>query len=91
MAWRIEFLPVAEKELARLDLSVAQRILAFLDQRIRTASDPRAIGEALVGKQFGRFWKYRVDDYRLICSIEDHRVLLTVVRVAHRSPVYRGK
>ena len=91
MAWRIEFLPVAEKELAKLDRPAAQRILAFLDQRVRTARDPRAIGEALVGKQFGQFWKYRVGDYRLICSIEDGRVLVTVVRVAHRSAVYRGK
>ena len=91
MAWRIEFLPVAEKELAKLDRSVAQRVLAFLDQKVRTARDPRTIGEALVGKEFGQFWKYRIGDYRLICSIEDHRVLVTVVRVAHRSAVYRGK
>ena len=91
MVWRIEFLPVAEKELARLDRPVAQRILAFLDQRVRTAHDPRAVGEALVGKELGQFWKYRVGGYRLICSIEDHRVLVTVVRVAHRSDIYRGK
>ena len=91
MVWRIEFLPVAEKELSRLDRPAAQRILAFLDQRVRTASDPRAIGEALVGKELGRFWKYRVGDYRLICAIEDRRVLVTVVRVAHRSGVYRSK
>lgn len=91
MAWRIEFLPVAEKELARLDRSTAQRILAFLDQRVRNASDPRAIGEALVGKELGQFWKYRVGDYRVICSIEDRLVLVTVVRVAHRSGVYRIK
>lgn len=91
MAWRIEFLPPAEKELARLDRPVAQRILAFLDQRVRPASDPRTIGEALAGRAFGQYWKYRVGDYRLICSIEDRRVLVTVVRVAHRSGVYRSK
>ncbi len=91
MAWRIEFLPVAEKELAKLDRPVAQHILAFLDQRVRAASDPRAIGEALVGSELRQFWKYRIGDYRLSCSIEDHRVLVTVVRVTHRSGVYRGK
>lgn len=91
MGWQVEFLPVAEKELARLDRPAAQRILAFLDQRVRHATDPRAIGEALVGKELGHFWKYRVGDDRLICSIEDRRVLVTVVRVAHRSGVYRIK
>lgn len=91
MAWQIEFLPVAEKELAKPDRAAAQRILAFLDQRVRHATDPRAIGEALVGKELGQFWKYRVGDYRLICSIEDRRVVVTVVRVAHRSDVYQSK
>jgi mRNA interferase RelE/StbE len=91
MVWRIEFLPAAEKELAKLDRSVAQRILAFLDQRVRVAADPRSIGEALVGGKLGAFWKYRVGDYRLIVSIEDQRVLVNVVRVAHRSAVYHAK
>ena len=89
-------MPVAEKELARLERPLVQRILAFLDQRVRSLGDPRATGEALVGKahlgeNLGQFWKYRVGDYRLICSIEDRRVLVTVVRVAHRSGVYRSK
>jgi mRNA interferase RelE/StbE len=28
--------------------------------------DPRAIGEALKGSELGEFWKYRVDDWRLV-------------------------
>ena len=91
MAWRIEFLPAAEKELAKLDRPVAQRILAFLDQRVRPVDDPRAIGEALSGDRLGAFWKYRVGDYRLIVAIEDRRVLVTVVRISHRSAVYRSR
>lgn len=89
MVWRIEFLPAAEKELAKLDRPVAQRILAFLDQRVRPVDDPRSIGEALAGDKLGAFWKYRVGDYRLIVSIVDARVLVNVVRVSHRSHVYR--
>ena len=90
MVWRIEFLPAAEKELAKLDRPVAQRILAFLDQRIRPIDDPRSIGEALSGDKLGTFWKYRVGDYRLIVSIVDARILVSVVRVSHRSDVYRA-
>ena len=91
MEWRIEFLPAAEREIARLDRPVAQRILAFLDQRVRPASDPRTLGEALSGDRLGRFWKYRVGDHRIIVSILDDRVLVSVVRVAHRSTVYRRR
>lgn len=90
MVWRVEFLPAAEKELAKLDRPVAQRILAFLDQRVQGAGDPRAVGEALTGSALGALWKYRVGDYRLICAIQDRRVLVTVVRIAHRSAVYRS-
>lgn len=91
MVWRVEFLPSAEKELAKLDRPVAQRILAFLDQRVRPVDDPRTIGEALSGDRSGAFWKYRVGGYRLIVTIEDERVLVSVVRISHRSVVYRTR
>lgn len=32
------------------------------------------------GPELGRFWKYRVGDYRLICHIEGQRVTILVVR-----------
>ena len=83
MVWRIEFLRSAEKELAQLDRPVAQRILAFLDQRVRPADEPRTIGDALSGDRPGAFWKYRVGDDRLIVAIEARRVLVAVVRNSH--------
>jgi mRNA interferase RelE/StbE len=89
MAWSVEFLPAAAKELRRLDRTVAQRLLKFVDERSRRGPDPRAIGEALRGERLGAYWKYRVGDYRLICRIEDTRVLVTIVRIGHRSDIYR--
>ena len=89
MVWRIEFLSSAEKQLAKLGRPIAQWLLALLDQRVRTAEDPRSIGEALTASELGAFWKYRVGDCRLICSIEDRRVLVTVVRIAYRSAAHR--
>lgn len=89
MAWTVEFLPEAARELRRLDRQVAARLLRFLDQRIRRAEDPRSIGEALRGERFGAYWKYRVGDYRLICRIQDQQVVVTVVRIGHRRDVYR--
>jgi len=37
------------------------------------------------------FWRYRVGDYRLPCRIEDDRVVVVVVQIAHRSKVYRKR
>jgi len=78
----------ADRQLDKLDPQVARRILKFLNQRVRTLDNPRSIGEALRGSKLGEFWKYRVGDYRLICSIEDRRVLILVLRIGHRREVY---
>jgi mRNA interferase RelE/StbE len=78
----------ADRQLDKLDRQVAKRILKFLNQRVRTLDNPRSIGEALRGSKLGEFWKYRVGDHRLICSIEDWRVLILVLRIGHRREVY---
>ena len=89
MAWRVEFHKAAQKEFAKLDGPVRAPILAFLADRLEGCADPRAIGEALKGDTLGRYWKYRVGDYRLICHLEDGRLVVVVVRVGHRRDVYR--
>lgn len=89
MGYRIEFDPRAEKELAKLDREVARRILRFLRERVAVLGDPRSLGEALRGPELGRFWKYRVGDYRLICTIQDQRITVVVLRIGHRRDVYR--
>jgi len=37
----------------------------------------------------GEFWKYRVEDFRLICKIEDERILILVLQLGHRRDIYR--
>ena len=91
MAWKIEFSSGARKALSKLDRPVAQRIIRFLEERVAAGSDPRAIGEALTGSLLGEFWKYRVGDWRIICSIEDERVIIQVLRIGNRREVYREK
>ena len=87
MAWAIEFDTAAQRELNKLDPVIARRILKFLLERVAKLHDPRRIGERLQG-QLHHLWKYRVGDYRLICSIEDQRTLILVLRVGHRREVY---
>jgi mRNA interferase RelE/StbE len=89
MAWKIEISPVADRELSNLDAQHARRILKFLHERLANLDDPRSIGKALQGSRLGEFWKYRVGDYRLICKIEDDRIVVLVLRVGHRKEIYR--
>lgn len=88
MAWRIELTASAEKSLAKLDRTAAKRITTFLRERVAGADDPRSSGKALAGQLAG-LWRYRVGDYRLICEIEDGKLLILVVTVGHRSDIYR--
>jgi mRNA interferase RelE/StbE len=89
MAYNVELSESAERELGKLDGSQTKRILKFLHQRVAKLDDPRSIGEALHGSRLGEFWKYRVGDYRLICKIEDDRLIVLVLRVGHRKEIYR--
>ena len=88
MAYEVELSAEVERELRKLDAQHSQRILKFLQQRVAKLENPRTIGEALHSSKFGEFWKYRVGDYRLICKIEDDRLLVLVLRVGHRREIY---
>jgi len=89
MAWSIRFDRKAEREMDNLDPQVARRINRFLFERVAPLENPRSIGEALKGTEFGDLWKYRVGDYRIIASIEDELVRILVVRIGNRREVYR--
>jgi mRNA interferase RelE/StbE len=89
MAYDVELSAEVDRELGKLDAQQANRILKFLHERVARLDDPRSIGEALHGSRVGEFWKYRVGDYRLICKIEDDRLVVLVPRVGHRKGIYR--
>ena len=88
MAWSVEFQAQALEDMRRLDKSVQRQILRYLRERIEGEEDPRRFGKALTGNKVG-LWRYRIGDYRIICSIEDARLIVLVVHVGHRKSVYR--
>ena len=89
MAWRVELSDSAARQLRKLDPQIAKRLLTFLRDRVAGLEDPRSIGEALRGKDFGDFWKYRVGDWRIIADPGDGVLIVTVIRLGNRREVYR--
>ena len=89
MAWHIEFDPDALKELKKLDRPIQLRLLVFLRDRLAPLEDPRSLGEALSGARLGSYWKYRVGDWRIVCDIQDQRIVVRVLRIGNRREVYR--
>lgn len=89
MAWTIEVSEKAFRALRKMDKQTARRIRNELSE-IAKLEDPRSRGKALTGNLAG-VWRYRVGDYRILCDIEDGRLVILVVDVAHRREVYKRR
>jgi mRNA interferase RelE/StbE len=87
LAWTLRFDRRFERDLSKLDRSIQQKIVTYLEQRVAAATDPKAFGKALSHELAGH-WRYRVGDYRIICRFEDDKLIVIAVAVGHRSIVY---
>ena len=87
MAWTIEYDPGALRDLKKLDRQIQREILDYMDDRVAKAKDPRDFGKPLRATKFG-LWRYRVRDYRIICELQEKRLVVLMVAVGHRSTVY---
>ncbi|TRD15231.1 type II toxin-antitoxin system RelE/ParE family toxin [Palleronia caenipelagi] len=89
MAWTIEITAEAAKQIKKLGGADAKRIRDYLRDRIASLEDPRQLGKPLKGSELGHLWRYRVGDWRVLCSLEDDRLVVLVVALGHRRNVYR--
>jgi len=76
-----------KKQLKKLDSAISKRVLDYLEQ-IELLDNPRSRGKALTSNLSG-LWRYRVGNYRILCRINDDRLIITVIEIGHRSTVYR--
>ena len=85
MILEIEWDERARKELRSLDKGIQRRIFSYL--RERTTENPRNFGKQLSGNMAG-LWRYRIEDFRVICRLEDEKLTVVVVAVGHRKEIY---
>jgi mRNA interferase RelE/StbE len=88
LAWTLKATRSFERQLAKLDKSVSERIVDFLMTRVAGSENPRRLGTGLVGDLEGR-WRYRVGDYRVICEIRDTELVVLAINVGHRKEIYQ--
>ncbi|MET3584314.1 mRNA interferase RelE/StbE [Pseudorhizobium tarimense] len=61
---------------------------SFLSRKIAWRHvNPRELGTALRGHALGVY--YRVGDYRIICDIQDQRLVVLVAEIGYRREIYR--
>jgi mRNA interferase RelE/StbE len=85
--WTVEWDDRARKELRKLDGPLQKKILEYLRKRIAVDADPRRFGKPLSYDKHG-LWRYRIQNVRIICCIEDDSLIVLVVKVGYRKEVY---
>ena len=85
--WTVEFDDAARKDFRKLDRSIQKKIEKYLEDNIATNKDPKRFGKALLADKKG-LWRYRVEDYRIICRIEEDKVIVLVLAIGHRKEIY---
>jgi mRNA interferase RelE/StbE len=88
LAWTLRLSETAKRQLRKLDAGSAQAILRYLNRLLLETSDPRERGSGLRANLAG-LWHYRIGDYRVICSIEAHELVVLVLQIGHRRDVYK--
>ena len=86
MAYAIIIKPAAEKSLDKVPFPVRRRIVDTMEA-LRTNPRPPGVVK-LAGDD--NLWRIRIGDYRVVYEIHDNRLIVLVLRVAHRKDVYRS-
>ena len=83
--YEVFFAPSADRALRRLPVDAQRRIVLAV---ANLADEPRPPGVVkLAGGE--NLWRIRLGIYRVVYEIHDDRLVVLVLRVAHRKDVYR--
>ena len=85
--WKVDLLPSARRELLALRNPTQDRIRTAIRSLADDPAPPDSI--PMRGKGTG-LYRLRVGSYRLVYRLHSRRVRVLVVRIGHRSEVYRG-
>ena len=87
MTYEIHLAPPARRALERgLPEQVAAAAWEFITGAL--AENPQRVGEPLTGELSG-LWAARRGEYRVVYAVADEAITVTILRIAHRSIIYR--
>ena len=85
--WKIEFDTKAQKRFDKLDKQSQKKVQGYLNKDILNLEHPKLFGKALRNNKKG-LWRYRVDKFRIICKLEENKLIILIVAIAKRDVVY---
>lgn len=86
--WALRVAASAERQLARLPERVAAAVVEFMIGPL--CDSPRRVGHPLQ-RELAGLWSARRGAYRVVYEINDDARIVTVLRIEHRSDVYRPR
>jgi len=78
----------AQKSLKKTDKNDSRIIMAWISKNLVNCEDPYIHGKSLQGNLKGK-WRYRVGNYRLICNIDDEKLVILILEAGHRREIYK--
>ncbi|MBN3897748.1 MAG: type II toxin-antitoxin system RelE/ParE family toxin [Nostoc sp. NOS(2021)] len=87
MSYEVKFSRGAKKQFRKLPIDVQQRIQTNIND---LAIEPRPNGvKKLQGDD--NSYRVRVGDYRVVYEVDDDVLIVTVIKVGHRSEIYKDE
>lgn len=87
MKYTVQYTVGAIKNLKKLDKHTQALILGWIEKNLMNCENPRQHGKCLTANRSGQ-WRYRIGDYRLICEIEDDKIVILILSIGHRREIY---
>lgn len=87
MTYSVETTVRFDKDFKKLDRYTQRMIKSWIDKNLVETKDPRQHGKGLSANRSGQ-WRYRIGDYRLICQINDNKLIILALAVGHRRVIY---
>ena len=84
MSWHVETTARFDREFKKLDRYTQRMVKAWIEKHLVGCDDPRIYGKGLTANRSGQ-WRYRIGDYRMICLIEDEKLIILALSIGHRS------
>lgn len=87
MIYRLETTARFDKEFKKLDRYTQRMLKSWIVKNLMNTENPRTHGKGLTANRSGQ-WRYRIGDYRMICLIEDDKLIILALTIGHRREVY---
>ena len=88
MIYIVNTTPQFDTEFKKLDKYTQRMLVAWIDKNLENCTNPRIYGKGLTSNRRGQ-WRYRIGDYRIICNIEDNKLVILALTIGHRRDIYK--